>query len=94
VKCEWNNEKEKLATNITLTNKNQKVLDASGDIDIFKKNLDLDLVLDKSPTDLLGALLPFLFYNVQGTVSGHVDMTGSFSDIQFNGSLKPDRVGL
>ena len=95
LKCEWNNEKEKLATNITFTNKNQKIVDASGDIDIFKKSLDLDLVLDKSPTDLLGTLLPFLFYNVQGTVSGRVDMTGSFSDIQFNGILKPDeQVGI
>ncbi len=95
LKCEWNNEREKLATNITFTNKNQKIVDASGDIDIFNKNLDLDLVLDKSPTDLLGTLLPSLFYNVQGTVSGQVEMTGSFSDIQFNGSLKPDQqVGL
>ncbi len=95
IKCEWNNVSEKLATNISLTDKNQKIIDGSGYIDIFNKEIDLDLVLDNSPTTLLEVLLPFLFYNVQGNVSGKVKMNGRLSDMDFNGSLKPvTQVGL
>ncbi len=95
VKCKWNPGSEKLLTNLSLTDNKQLVISGNGFIDLKSFTADMKLKFDNSPVTLLGAILPTLFYNINGNVNGDINVSGDFAKLNFNGKLTPvSEVGI
>jgi hypothetical protein len=95
IKSNWKSDNAKLESQITLKNKDQILIDGFGYIDPKNNAANLNLVLDQTPISLLEIIVPSLFYDSSGKVTGKVNVSGPLSKLDFNGKLTPaTKVGL
>lgn len=93
----WNDQIEKLVSNISLKDKEKLLICGSGLIDPIHHYTDLNLNLEKTPIKLLEMLVPFLFYDMEGYINGKVHVSGLTNHLSYDGKLTPEskiKLGL
>lgn len=72
-----------------------RAFDFSGKLNPGKENeLDLQLRMDRFDLGFINPYLPEAISDIQGKVSGLIDLTGRFSDPQINGYAELENAGL
>jgi hypothetical protein len=95
INSNWKSDIEKLESQISLKDKDQILIDGSGYIDPINSHVDMNLLLDQTPVTLLEIIVPFLFYDSNGKVSGKVHVSGPSTNLAFNGTITPvTKAGL
>jgi hypothetical protein len=97
LKSIWNAEIEKLVSTVSLKDTERSLINGKGFIDPRNKSVDLSLDLDRTPISILQIFVPFLFYELDGGINGHVKISGKTDHLMFDGKLAPEtraQVGI
>ncbi|MGF7139384.1 translocation/assembly module TamB domain-containing protein [Roseimarinus sediminis] len=89
VNSNWDTASDKLVSEVNLQKGSSNVFNARGLIDPSLKELDFELMFDRSPVSILEVILPSTFYNQDGLVDGEVHLHGPFKHILIDGDLTP-----
>lgn len=92
----YNNQNSKVDVDATIFKNDSKTMDIKGDIDIKSetKNLNLNLILDKTELVIIEPFVNNLVSRLKGQVSSDLKVTGKFSNPQINGDLTLINSGL
>jgi len=91
----WANDKDVLDLQGTLTRGPIKALDFDGELTLGEEQrLDVDLVMDRLDLTFIDPYLPEGVSDIQGEVTGTLEVTGALQEPQVNGELDLKDAGL
>lgn len=88
INANWEKQKKSMALEINSFKDNTRVIQANGNLDINKKDLDFDIKFENLKIAVFEPFMSSIFSNIKGSASGFLKLKGPFSEPVLNGEAK------